>query len=235
MPSQLPTISPVSSVPTKTPTDAVVASSAGAVTGQDRNIDPNVPCKVEAEIGCKVKHMGNLIDCGSFSKSNEDSIEIQWTYTIINGCSSAIIARRAMIMKCHKCPAILTNNGPINNGPNQCSSDINFFREATGDGSALVDGMSSYELTEVEEIDLTKICDMSLLVSSFSRFIAARIGSADGTEEVANTQVTAVQALGPVCRASTEVWPGMKGCQSENVWGDAGAVGGSGGPDDPTV
>ena len=121
-----------------------------------------------------------------------------------------------------------------NNGPNQCSSDINFFREAAGGGSTLVDGMSSYELTETEVVDLTKRCDMSLLVTSFSRFLAVRISSADGTEEVANTQVTAAQSLGPVCRASTEVWPGMRGCQSENVWDNAGAVG-SGGPEDPAA
>ena len=199
--------------------------------GQERNIDPIIPCKVEAEIGCKVKHMGDLIDCESFSKSNEDIIEIEWTYTIVNGCSSAINARRAMIMKCHKCPTMLTNNGP-----NQCSSDINFFRDASGGGSTLVDGMSSYELTETEGVDLTKRCDMSLLVTSFSRFLAVRISSADGTEEVANAQVTAAQSLGPVCRASSEVWPGMKGCQSESVW-DAGSNAGAadGGSDDPAV
>lgn len=199
--------------------------------GQERIIDLNIPCKVEAEIGCMVKHMGDLIDCESFSKSNEDIIEIQWTYTIVNGCSAAVNARRAMIMKCHRCPTMLTNNGP-----NQCSSDINFFRDASGGGSTLVDGMSSYELTETEVVDLTKRCDMSLLVTSFSRFLAVRISSADGTEEVANTQVTAAQSLGPVCRASSEVWPGMKGCQSESVW-DAGSNSGAadGGADDPAV
>ena len=199
--------------------------------GQERNIDPIIPCKVEAEIRCKVKHMGDLVDCESFSKSNEDIIEIQWTYTIVNGCSAAVNARRAMIMKCHKCPTMLTNNGP-----NQCSSDINFFRDASGGGSTLVDGMSSYELTETEVVDLTKRCDMSLLVTSFSRFLAVRISSADGTEEVANAQVTAAQSLGPVCRASSEVWPGMKGCQSESVW-DAGSNAGAavGGADDPAV
>ena len=199
--------------------------------GQERNIDPIIPCKVEAEIRCKVKHMGDLVDCESFSKSNEDIIEIQWTYTIVNGCSAAVNARRAMIMKCHKCPTMLTNNGP-----NQCSSDINFFRDASGGGSTLVDGMSSYELTETEVVDLTKRCDMSLLVTSFSRFLAVRISSADGTEEVANAQVTAAQSLGPVCRASSEVWPGMKGCQSESVWDAGSNVGAAdGGSDDPAV
>jgi len=171
-----------------------------------------------------------MIDCESFSKSNEDIIEVHWTYTILNGCSFPISARRAMIMKCHRCPILGTNNGP-----NECSSDISFFRDAADGDVTLVDGMSSYALTETEAVDLTKTCDMSLLVTSVSRFLAIRISSADETEEVANTQATAAQSLGPVCRVSTEVWPGMKGCQSETIYDNVGAVGNEGADDGPAV
>eukprot|EP00563_Minutocellus_polymorphus_P008081 CAMPEP_0181019992 /NCGR_PEP_ID=MMETSP1070-20121207/212_1 /TAXON_ID=265543 /ORGANISM="Minutocellus polymorphus, Strain NH13" /LENGTH=134 /DNA_ID=CAMNT_0023096775 /DNA_START=62 /DNA_END=466 /DNA_ORIENTATION=+ len=129
-------------------------------------------------------------------------------------------------MKCFKCPTLLTNNGP-----NQCSSDINFFREAAGGSSTFIDGMSSFALVETEVVDLTKTCDFSLLVTSFSRFLAVRISSVGGTEEVANAQVTAAQSLGPVCRASTEVWPGMKGCQSESVSDNVGGDDDTGGAD----
>jgi hypothetical protein len=57
---------------------------------------------IQAAIGCAVSLNGKLIECRNFRKSSQDVVEIQWTYSIMNGCEHPIKARRAKIMKCHK-------------------------------------------------------------------------------------------------------------------------------------
>lgn len=102
------------------------------------------------------------------------------------------------------------------NGPNSCIADTTLIKQANNGQDVIVEASSSFSLVEKEAIDLTNTCDLSPLVTSFSRFLAMRISALDGSQ--GSTQVTAAQSMGPVCRATYDVWPGMHGCQSDQIW-----------------
>lgn len=114
-----------------------------------------------------------------------------------------------------QCPTLTATNGP-----NSCTSDLTFFQEATGgQGSVAIEAGASFSVDEKDAIDLTTICDISDLVTSFSRFLSVRVKTSnDSGIAQATEQITAISSLGPVCRATYELWPGMRGCKTEQVW-----------------
>ena len=78
-----------------------------------------------------------------------------------------------------------------------------------------------FQLTEYDTVDLTDTCDLSPIVSSFSRFIAMRI-SADESVELTSSQVTAANSLGPVCRMTgAGPFPGSLSCETDQLWDDS--------------
>jgi len=217
----VPSTLPVSAIPTSTPTISKESSSLPTNIPTDvlaAIAEPRTnpfPCKVSAAIGCAVAHNEKLIECQNFRKSSQDVIEIQWTYSIINECEYPVRARRAMIMKCHKCPTLTSTNGP-----NACTSDTSFFKEAKGGRDITISGGDSFQLTEYDTVDLTDTCALSPIISSFSRFIAMRI-SADDKVELVSSQVTAANSLGPVCIMNGGPFPGSLSCETDRLWEDA--------------
>ena len=116
-----------------------------------------------------------------------------------------------------QCPTLTSTNGE-----NSCTFDTNFFKEAN-DGQDIditISGGDSFQLTEYDAVDLTVTCDLSPIVSSFSRFIAMRISAGEGVELV-SSQVTAANSLGPVCRMGGGPFPGALSCETEQLWEDA--------------
>jgi len=205
VPTAIPTIKPKTLTPTSSLSESFVSLS------EPRNAD--VPCHVSAKIECSVYHNAELIDCKNFRRASQGNIEIRWSYSVTNQCSYDIHARRAMIMKCHKCPTLLTSNGP-----NSCDADTTLFRKANDGQAIIIEAGNTFDIVEIEAVDLTSTCD-SPLVTSFSRFLALRISAVELDQE--SIQVTAAQSMGPVCLATYDVWPGvMHQCQSNQVWGE---------------